>query len=153
RVWLWPPSVSSFAAAARASQHGFGAPPEHLTPLSRRVPATPKPTCHGESPAPRGRFFLSRRRGGLSHRRARENGNVMVERSTTVSRRGSTARLGELPHMRSLLALLLLLVSTAACTDAGVYALQGSGVPGPDRTAFEGDVCVPVATGDTFPVK
>jgi len=54
--------------------------------------------------------------------------------------------------MRSLLALVLL-VSTAACTDAGVYALQGSGVPGPDRTAFEGDVCVPVATGDTFPVK
>ena len=54
--------------------------------------------------------------------------------------------------MRRLLALVLL-VSTAACTDAGVYALQGSGVPGPDRTAFEGDVCVPVAAGDTFPVK
>src|SRR5215472_6107697 len=54
--------------------------------------------------------------------------------------------------MRRLLALVLL-ASTAACTDAGVYALQGSGVPGPDRTAFEGDVCVPVAAGDTFPVK
>ena len=54
--------------------------------------------------------------------------------------------------MRRLLALLLL-GSLTACTDAGVYALQGSGVPGPDRTAFEGDVCVPLATGDTFPVK
>ena len=48
---------------------------------------------------------------------------------------------------------LILLAALAACTDAGVYALQGSGVPGPDRTAFEGDVCVPLATGDTFPVK
>src|SRR5215831_20389424 len=76
----------------------------------------------------------------------------MVERSTRVPRCGSADRLGGLPHMRGLLALVLL-VSTAACTDAGVYALQGSGVPGPDRTAFEGDVCVPLATGDTFPVK
>ena len=48
---------------------------------------------------------------------------------------------------------LILLAALAACTDAGVYALQGSGIPGPDRTAFEGDVCVPLATGDTFPVK
>ena len=48
---------------------------------------------------------------------------------------------------------LILLVALAACTDAGVYALQGSGVPGPDRTAFEGDVCVPLAAGSTFPVK
>jgi len=54
--------------------------------------------------------------------------------------------------MRRLLALVLA-VTTAACTDAGVYTLQGSGVPGPDRTAFEGDVCVPLATGSTFPVK
>jgi hypothetical protein len=48
---------------------------------------------------------------------------------------------------------LVLLAFAAACTDAGVYALQGGGVPGPDRTAFEGDVCVPLAAGDTFPVK
>ncbi|HZJ54423.1 MAG TPA: calcium-binding protein [Myxococcaceae bacterium] len=54
--------------------------------------------------------------------------------------------------MRRILSLLIL-VLTGACTDAGVYALQGSGVPGPDRTAFEGDVCVPLAAGDTFPVK
>ena len=55
-------------------------------------------------------------------------------------------------RMRRLSALLLLVAATA-CTNAGVYALQGSGVPGPDRTAFEGDVCVPLAAGDTFPVK
>ena len=60
----------------------------------------------------------------------------MVERSTRVPQRGSADRLGGLPNMRRLLALLLL-VSTAACTDAGVYALQGSGVPGPDRTGRE----------------
>src|SRR5262245_58014712 len=78
--------------------------------------------------------------------------NTMVERFTRVPRSRSAARLVDLPHMRGLLALVLL-VSTAACTDAGVYALQGSGVPGPDRTAFEGDVCVPLATGNTFPVK
>src|SRR5271163_10462 len=46
-----------------------------------------------------------------------------------------------------------LLVSALGCTDAGVYALQGGGVPGPDRTAFEGTVCVPLAQGTAFPVK
>jgi hypothetical protein len=48
-----------------------------------------------------------------------------------------------------------LLVSLLAlgCTDAGVYALQGDGIPGPDRTAFEGTVCVPLAAGTAFPVK
>ena len=56
------------------------------------------------------------------------------------------------PRMRRLLVLFLLVLGTA-CTDAGVYTLQGSGTPGPDRTAFEGDVCVPLATGDAFPVK
>ena len=55
--------------------------------------------------------------------------------------------------MRSLSPLILFAALAASCTDAGVYALQGSGVPGPDRTAFEGDVCVPLAAGDTFPVK
>jgi hypothetical protein len=48
----------------------------------------------------------------------------------------------------ALLALLLF-----GCTNSGVYALQGTGVPGPDRTQFEGDVCVPLAAGTTFPVK
>jgi len=53
-------------------------------------------------------------------------------------------------RMRRSLPLALALIG---CTNSGVYALQGNGVPGPDRTAFEGDVCVPLATGDTFPVK
>src|SRR5512132_2876506 len=53
-------------------------------------------------------------------------------------------------RMRRSLPLALVLIG---CTNSGVYALQGNGVPGPDRTAFEGDVCVPLATGDTFPVK
>jgi Bacterial TSP3 repeat len=46
-----------------------------------------------------------------------------------------------------------LVASAFGCTDAGVYALQGGGVPGPDRTAFEGTVCVPLAQGTAFPVK
>jgi Bacterial TSP3 repeat len=46
-----------------------------------------------------------------------------------------------------------LLLGAAGCTNAGVYALEGGGVPGPDRTAFEGTVCVPLAKGDAFPVK
>ncbi len=46
-----------------------------------------------------------------------------------------------------------LLGGAFGCTDAGVYTLQGGGVPGPDRTAFEGTVCVPLATGSAFPVK
>jgi hypothetical protein len=51
------------------------------------------------------------------------------------------------------LPLLLVIASALGCTNAGVYALQGGGVPGPDRTAFEGTVCVPLAQGAAFPVK
>ncbi len=47
----------------------------------------------------------------------------------------------------------LLFGASIGCTDAGVYTLQGGGVPGPDRTAFEGTVCVPEAVGSAFPVK
>ncbi len=49
--------------------------------------------------------------------------------------------------------LIALVASAVGCTDAGVYTLQGGGVPGPDRTAFEGTVCVPLASGSAFPVK
>ena len=55
-----------------------------------------------------------------------------------------------LPSIRLFTAVL---VSTLGCTDAGVYALQGGGIPGPDRTAFYGTVCVPLAAGSAFPVK
>jgi Bacterial TSP3 repeat len=56
-------------------------------------------------------------------------------------------------RLPSITVLAALLGSAVGCTDAGVYALQGGGVPGPDRTAFQGTVCVPLAQGAAFPVK
>ncbi len=44
----------------------------------------------------------------------------------------------------------LLLVS---CSDAGLYALDGRGPSGKDRADFSGEVCIPLASGDAFPVK
>jgi hypothetical protein len=41
----------------------------------------------------------------------------------------------------------------AGCTDAGLYAAGAGGPSGPDRAELKGEVCVPVATGDAFPVK
>ncbi|MBU8894454.1 calcium-binding protein [Corallococcus sp. H22C18031201] len=40
-----------------------------------------------------------------------------------------------------------------SCSDAGLYALEGRAGGAKDRAAFEGDICVPVAGGDAFPVK
>ena len=40
-----------------------------------------------------------------------------------------------------------------ACTDAGLYATNGSGPSAPDRAEFAGEVCVPLASGDAFPVR
>jgi len=48
-----------------------------------------------------------------------------------------------------LLAPLLLL----SCSDAGLYALDGRGPSGKDRADFSGEVCIPLASGDAFPVK
>ncbi|MFN0063860.1 MAG: calcium-binding protein [Myxococcaceae bacterium] len=48
---------------------------------------------------------------------------------------------------------LALLAAIPSCTDAGLYALSGAGGTGPDRTAFEGTACLPVAVGTAFPVK
>lgn len=56
-------------------------------------------------------------------------------------------------RFHSLLLCAAVLASASGCTDAGVYALQGGGVSGPDRTAFYGTVCVPLAQGSAFPVK
>lgn len=53
------------------------------------------------------------------------------------------------PKLISLLVPLLLL----SCTDAGIYALDGRGPSGKDRADFSGEVCIPLATGDAFPVK
>lgn len=46
-----------------------------------------------------------------------------------------------------------LLFFCLSCTNADLYNLAGSGPNAPDRTAFEGMVCTPAATGDVFPVK
>src|SRR4051812_27955437 len=54
---------------------------------------------------------------------------------------------------RSLVVAGLLLALGAACTDSGLYSTGGAGPGAPDRAIFEGKVCVPAATGDTFPVK
>lgn len=54
--------------------------------------------------------------------------------------------------MSPMRALFFCLLGTA-CTNADLYGLTGSGPNSPDRTAFEGLVCTPAATGDIFPVK
>jgi hypothetical protein len=53
------------------------------------------------------------------------------------------------PLLISFLAPLLLL----SCSDAGLYALDGRGPSGKDRADFAGEACIPLASGDAFPVK
>jgi hypothetical protein len=55
--------------------------------------------------------------------------------------------------MRGYLLLSALLFESLSCTNADLYNVSGSGANAPDRTAFEGLLCTPPATGDTFPVK
>jgi hypothetical protein len=40
-----------------------------------------------------------------------------------------------------------------SCSDAGLYALDGRGPSGRDRADFAGEACIPLASGDAFPVK
>lgn len=47
----------------------------------------------------------------------------------------------------------VLAFAAAGCTDAGLYAAGGAGPSGPDRSEFRGTVCVPLASGEAFPVK
>ncbi len=54
-----------------------------------------------------------------------------------------------LPRIACLLVPVLLL----SCSDAGLYALDGRGPSGQDRADFAGNVCVPLAGGEAFPVK
>ncbi|MDY7226535.1 calcium-binding protein [Hyalangium rubrum] len=54
-----------------------------------------------------------------------------------------------LPRLVPLLASLLFLT----CSDAGIYALDGRGPSGKDRADFAGEACIPLATGEAFPVK
>lgn len=43
--------------------------------------------------------------------------------------------------------------AVSGCTDVGLYASDARGASGPDRVDFEGEVCVPLATGESFPVR
>jgi hypothetical protein len=40
-----------------------------------------------------------------------------------------------------------------ACTDTGLYAAGAGGPSGPDRAELKGTACVPLAAGESFPVK
>lgn len=40
-----------------------------------------------------------------------------------------------------------------ACTDSGLYAAGAGGPSGPDRAELKGTACVPLAAGESFPVK
>lgn len=40
-----------------------------------------------------------------------------------------------------------------SCSDAGLYALDGRGPGGRDRADFSGRLCMPLAGGESFPVK
>lgn len=55
--------------------------------------------------------------------------------------------------MRRLALIAAVGLALGSCTDAGLYATGGGGVSGPDRTEFQGQVCVPLAAGESFPVK
>src|SRR6266851_400034 len=57
------------------------------------------------------------------------------------------------PLMRGYFVLFALLIQGLSCSNADLYNLAGSGPNAPDRTALEGMLCTPPATGDTFPVK
>ncbi|QAT82809.1 putative lipoprotein [Corallococcus coralloides] len=48
---------------------------------------------------------------------------------------------------------LLLPTLWLSCTDAGLYSIDDRAGGTRDRANFEGDLCVPEATGDAFPVK
>jgi hypothetical protein len=55
--------------------------------------------------------------------------------------------------MRARLSLLFLGLLCVQCTDTGLYAEAGGGVGGPNKAEFQGQACVPLAAGPTFPVK
>ncbi|MFL5321545.1 MAG: calcium-binding protein [Myxococcaceae bacterium] len=55
--------------------------------------------------------------------------------------------------LRSLFIAAFALTLLNSCTDAGLYATDGLGPNAPDRAVFEGVACVPLASGNQFPVK
>ena len=50
-------------------------------------------------------------------------------------------------------AILLCIAICLSCTDSGLYAVGPGGTTGPDRAEFVGQTCVPLASGDAFPVR
>lgn len=48
---------------------------------------------------------------------------------------------------------LLAAFASLTCTDAGLIAAGAGGPSGPDRAELKGTVCVPLAAGESFPVK
>ncbi|MBL8915627.1 MAG: calcium-binding protein [Archangium sp.] len=53
---------------------------------------------------------------------------------------------------RRLLVLVVALVG-GSCTNVGIIAAGAGGPAGPDRAEFKGTACVPLAAGESFPVK
>lgn len=51
------------------------------------------------------------------------------------------------------LALFAAVLISASCTDTGLYAAGAGGPSGPDRAELKGTACVPLAAGESFPVK
>jgi hypothetical protein len=47
----------------------------------------------------------------------------------------------------------VLSLMAGSCTNAGLIAVGANGPSGPDRGEVKGSVCVPLAAGDSFPVK
>jgi hypothetical protein len=55
--------------------------------------------------------------------------------------------------MRRLAWFLIALALSSSCTDSGLYAVGAGGTTGPDRAEIIGRACVPLASGNSFPVK
>lgn len=47
----------------------------------------------------------------------------------------------------------VVLLVGSGCTDTGLYAAGAGGPSGPDRAELKGTACVPLAAGESFPVK
>jgi hypothetical protein len=54
--------------------------------------------------------------------------------------------------MRRVLLLAMVLLA-GSCTDSGLIAAGAGGPAGPDRAELQGQACVPLAAGESFPVK
>ncbi len=55
--------------------------------------------------------------------------------------------------MRFFLTMTVAALVVTGCTDSGLYASGAGGPSGPDRAELKGVACVPLAVGESFPVK